>query len=34
MNYCALRIEKGKKDHEVASQKLASIATNLDVLDH
>jgi hypothetical protein len=34
MNYCALRIEEGKKDHEAASQKLANITTKLDVLDH
>jgi hypothetical protein len=34
MNYCALRIEKGKNDYEAASQQLANIATKLDVLDH
>jgi len=34
MNYCALRIEEGKKDHEVVFQKLANIAIKLDVLDH
>jgi hypothetical protein len=34
MNYCALRVEENKNDHEVTSQKLASIATKLDVLDH
>jgi len=34
MNYCALKVEEGKKDHEVASQKLANIAIELDVLDH
>jgi hypothetical protein len=34
MNYYALRVEKSKKDHEAASQKLASITIELDVVDH
>jgi hypothetical protein len=34
MNYCVLRVEKGEKDCEATFQKLASVISNLEVLDH
>ncbi len=34
MNYCVLRVEEGEKDYEATSQKLASVTSNLEILDH
>jgi hypothetical protein len=34
MNYCVLRVEEGEKDCEATFQKLASVISDLEVLDH